>query len=351
MSASLGFAQFSRADEWAGASPDWTETTAADRLLMGEYEGRWLDAPKGHYHEINPEFVAQIQNIDAGKYRVAFMQEIARRANVYAEIDGSLDGENIRFEGSGWQAVAADGKLTGSAPRGDERIHFELKRIERKPPTLGMAPPPGAIVLFDGTSLDAWQRNDGRPASWHLLTDQKVMEVRPPRSREDREAGIGGDIRTLQEFESCRLHMEFRYPVEPGRAGQGRGNSGVFFQNIYEVQILNSYALDGKWNECGALYKHSPPMVNAALPPGQWQTYDITYTAPVVENGEIKQKARFTVLHNGILIHNDADMQHATAYPLAARTQIPALPAPIRLQDHGNAIQFRNIWLLPGDGK
>lgn len=174
------------------------------------------------------------------------------------------------------------------------------------------------------------------------------MEVRSARTDEDRKQNIGGEIQTKKSFGDCKVHLEFRYPVEPGKAGQGRGNSGFFFQGDYEVQVLNSYGLQGWWNECGALYKTSPPKVNAARPPMEWQTYDVVYKASVWENGKKVSPPRITVRLNGVLIHQDQEIPHATAHAFASRTAEPKGDGPIKLQDHGNAIQFRNIWLIPG---
>jgi hypothetical protein len=318
---------------------------------MGDYEGRWLDAPRGHYHQLNPTFVAQVLNVGVGHYRLLFKQEFDRRANRYGEIDGRLDGDTIHFESDGWVGRVTGGQLTGHRQQGSNRIRFELDRVERTSPTLGAPPPAGAVVLFDGTDLGAWEHGEGRDVTWYLVEEEQAMEVRFARDQADRDRRIGGDIFTRQHFGDCRLHVEFRYPVEAGRSGQGRGNSGVFLQNTYEVQVLNSYGLTGFWNEGAALYKHTPPLVNASLPPGQWQTYDIIYQAPVFEGGQKKENGRITVRHNGVLVHNDVELLHATAWALASRGHEAQGPAPIRLQDHGNAIQFRNIWLLEGTGK
>lgn len=348
---SAGMASSLQADSWTGATSDWTETASADRALMGDYEGRWLDAPRGHYHQLNPTLVAQVLNVGAGHYRLLFKQEFDRRANRYLEIDGRLEDDTIHFAGNGWQGSLVDGQLTGHLQQGTNRIRFELGRVVRPSPTLGLSPPAGAIVLFDGSDLGAWEHGEGRDVTWYHLEEEQAMEVRFARNQAERDRRIGGDIFTRQHFGDCRLHVEFRYPVEAGRSGQGRGNSGVFLQNTYEVQILNSYGLTGFWNEGAALYKHTPPLVNASLPPGQWQTYDITYQAPVFEDGQKVKNGRITVRHNGVLVHNDVELLHATAWALDSRSHEAQGPAPIRLQDHGNAIQFRNIWLLEGTGE
>jgi len=211
-------------------------------------------------------------------------------------------------------------------------------------PTLGAKPPRNAIVLFDGKNFNEWEHDDGRAVTWTLLGDG-AMEINPRAANKDANPPIGGGIKTKRKFKDVRYHMEFRYPVEPGKSGQGRGNSGLFFQG-YEAQILNSYGLDGLWNELGALYKMSPPKVNAARPPMEWQTYDINYTAPKFENGKLKENARITVRLNGIVVQKNEEIRHQTAHRQADRAiPAPSKAMPISLQDHSNRIQFRNIWV------
>ncbi len=329
-----------------GLSSDWTDVAPADASLMGDYQGEWLDAPRGHYFEINKPLAAQVINVRPGEYFLRFFQEHDRRADAYFEGNGKLDGEVIRFEGNGWTGEVTSEGLTG-ASGGNPGVKFSLKKVVRPSPTLGAKPPAGAVVLFDGKNFDQWQHGGGRGVTWDL-TGSGAMEVRSARSDEDRKNRIGGDIETKRKFGDCRIHLEFRYPVEPGKSGQGRGNSGFFFQGDYEVQILNSYGLEGRWNECGALYKTMPPQVNAARPPMEWQTYDIIYRASVWKDGRKVSAPRITVKHNGVLIHNDVEIPHATAHAFTTRGNEPKGEGPIRLQDHGNAIQYRNIWILPG---
>ena len=244
-----------------GVSPAWTQVAAADATLMGDYEGVWLDAPKGHYYEINKPVAAQVVNVREGEYFLRFYMQHDARADAYFEGPGKLEGGEIRFTGNGWNgAVTKDGLIGTATDLNKKSVKFELKKVTRSSPTLGMAPPPGAIVLFDGGNFDHWQHTEGQPVSWHI-TDGGAMEIRSAKSPEERRNGIGGDIRTREAFGDCRVHIEFRYPVEPGVAGQGRGNSGFFLQDGYEVQILNSYGLGGMWNECGTLYKTSPTKV------------------------------------------------------------------------------------------
>jgi len=194
--------------------------------------------------------------------------------------------------------------------------------------------PSGAVVLFDGKNLDAWSKMDGKtPPEWKLV-DGAAMEANK------------GNIITREKFDGkFRLHVEFRVPYVPKATGQGRGNSGVYVQGRYEVQVLDSYGLESKNNDCGAIYEVAAPLVNACKAPTIWQSYDIEFTAPKFEGDKKVEPARMTVYHNGVKIHDNV------AIPVnntrAGMGGDPAKPGPIMLQDHGNPVQFRNIWLLP----
>jgi hypothetical protein len=195
-------------------------------------------------------------------------------------------------------------------------------------------PPEGAIVLFDGTGLAGWsKRQGGSKPGWKLL-DGGIGEVH------------GGDIITRQKFDGdFKLHVEFRVPYMPRAKGQGRGNSGVYVQGRYEVQILDSYGLESKNNDCGAIYEVAAPLVNACKAPTVWQSYDIEFHAPKCENGKKTMPARMTVYQNGVKIHDDVKIPVNNTR--AGMEGDPCLPGPILLQDHGNPVQFRNVWLLP----
>lgn len=198
-----------------------------------------------------------------------------------------------------------------------------------------VAPPPrGAIVLFDGKHLDAWvSRNDVKKAAAWKLVDGGAMQVQ------------GGDILTKEKFDgSFLLHVEFRVPYMPKAKDQGRGNSGVYVQGRYEVQILDSYGLDSKDNDCGGIYGIAKPLVNACKAPTIWQSYDIEFHSPKFVDGKKSEPARMTVLHNGVKIHDDVKMTKDNT--TAGAGGDPATPGPILLQDHGNPVQFRNIWVM-----
>ncbi len=195
--------------------------------------------------------------------------------------------------------------------------------------------PSDAIVLFDGKDLSHWTDMKGQPARWKV--ENGYMEV----------VAKTGSIRTKQNFGDCQLHVEWASPVVVKGESQERGNSGVFLMNIYEVQVLDCYNnktyADGM---TAALYGQYPPLVNACRPPGEWQTYDIVFQRPRFdENGQVISPARFTVFHNNILVHDNVELTGPTAHKARPPYKAHADRLPISLQDHGNPIRFRNIWI------
>ena|SRR5438105_2124682 len=196
-------------------------------------------------------------------------------------------------------------------------------------------PPAGATVLFDGKSLDKWVKKDGKSKVEWKLTDGAMEGVKGH-----------GDIVTTDKFDGhFKLHVEFRIPYEPGGAGQGRGNSGVYLQGRYEVQILDSYGVKSGKNDCAAIYGVAAPTENVCKAPTVWQSYDIEFTAPKFENGKKTEPVRMTVYHNGVKVHDDVKVPVDNT--TAGLGGDPSTPGPILLQDHGHPVQFRNIWLLP----
>ncbi len=197
----------------------------------------------------------------------------------------------------------------------------ELKKQHRKSPTLGKKAPSGAIVLFDGSSIDAWVNSK--------LIDDKYL-------------GATGCY-TKQKFGDHELHIEFRTPFMPSASGQARGNSGVYLQSRYEVQVLDSFGLEGKDNECGGIYKISRPKVNMCYPPLAWQTYDIDFkSAKYDQDGEKTENARVTIRHNGVVIYDNLELPKHTA----GRHQEAPGPDSLYLQDHGNPVVYRNMWVV-----
>lgn len=198
-------------------------------------------------------------------------------------------------------------------------------------------PPSDAIVLFNGRDMSQWQSVRGGDAKW--LVKDGYMEV----------VARTGDIVSKAEFADVQLHIEWATPAVVKGTGQGRGNSGVFLQKRYEVQVLDSFNNTTYFHgQAGAVYKQYAPLVNASRKPGEWQTYDIIYHAPKFdEAGNILKKARVTVLHNGVLIQDDVEILGGTTNEEVQPTYAKHGKAPIQLQDHGNPVRYRNIWVRP----
>lgn len=198
--------------------------------------------------------------------------------------------------------------------------------------------PSDAVVLFDGTNLaKEWvSERDGSAPKW--LVENGAMTVVPKT----------GGIRTIREFENFQLHIEWRSPVVVKGESQGRGNSGVFMQGKYEVQVLDSYDNRTYRNgQAASIYKQHPPLVNACKAPGEWQTYDIIYTAPLFkQDGTYLVPPKITVLHNGVVVQNGAEVRGPTVYIGVPEYSVaPHGKGPVSLQDHGDLVSFRNIWI------
>jgi 3-keto-disaccharide hydrolase len=197
-------------------------------------------------------------------------------------------------------------------------------------------PAPGdAIGLFNGTDLSGWQSAAGTEAKWTVR--EGYVEVAPG----------AGSIVTRRSFGDVQLHIEWAAPTPPKGAGQERGNSGVFLMTLYEIQVLDSYRNDTYADgQAAAVYGQTPPLANACRPPGQWQTYDIVFHRPrFAPDGSVRDSARVTVLHNGVLVQDNTAITGRTAHGRPARYEPHADALPLMLQDHGNPVRFRNIWL------
>lgn len=243
------------------------------------------------------------------------------------EFKGKLEDGKVNFGDEKVKATIADGKITYKA--GDQEGTAE--KVHRKSPTEGEKPPEGAIVLFDGKNLDGWTKPDGKsPAGW-IVRDDGVMQVKPGEP----------DILSKHKFgKPFTLHVEFMLPFMPRARGQGRANSGVYLQNRYELQVLDSFGLKGLNNEAGGFYQAYDPKVNMCYPPLQWQTYDISFTPAKFENGKKVANARATVKHNGVVVQDDVELKHPTPGGVGEDASAQG----IRLQNHGNPLMYRNIW-------
>jgi len=205
------------------------------------------------------------------------------------------------------------------------------------------APPSDAVVLFDGTDLNGWttrRKGKSRPAGWKV--EDGYAEVVPG----------GGGIWSKQEFGDCQIHLEWAAPTPPNGRAQGRGNSGVFLMGRYEVQVLDNYQnptyADG---HAGAVYGQHPPMANACRPPGQWQTYDIVFEAPRFADDRLERPAYVTVFHNGVLVQAHTEILGPTRWRKAPKYHPHPPKGPLMLQEHGNPVRYRNVWVRPLEGE
>lgn len=198
------------------------------------------------------------------------------------------------------------------------------------------SPPSDAVVLFDGTDLSGWQTLTGAEASWKV--EDGYLEV-VPRT---------GDIQTREQFGDCQLHLEFAAPAVVKGDSQGRGNSGVFLMGLYEIQVLDCYNnptyADGT---TGAVYGQFPPLVNACRAPGEWQSYDIIWSGPRFEGETLVRPAYVTVLLNGVVVQHHTELQGPTQHKQVAAYAPHPTTGPLKLQDHGDLVRFRNIWYRP----
>ena len=299
----------------------YTDPTQAgpDYAIQGEYLGevRGDEGPK--------KVGVQVIALGDGKFMAtAYVGGLPgegwERGQERFQVEGKTkDGVTV-FKGEHAEGRLADGVLT-VYDTGGQKLG-ELKRVERASPTLGAKPPEGAVVLFDGSSLEAFEGG--------TLTPDGLLLSRPT-------------ARSKQSFGSFQLHLEFRTPFMPTATGQARGNSGVYLQNCYEIQVLDSFGLEGKNNECGGIYSVQEPRLNMCLPPLVWQTYDVEFTAPKIDNqGKKIANARVSVKHNGVSIYEDLELPRLT--PGGASAEAPT--GPLMLQDHGNPVMYRNIWIV-----
>jgi len=243
------------------------------------------------------------------------------KVTLSADLRGQAEGGKVAFSGKGWTGQIADGKLSAEGKAGKFALAFTV----RKSPTELKPPPRGATVLLPYKEGQAPATGEWANAKWPAFDDGSMMVQ-------------GGDNRTKRQFTNFRLHAEFRIPMQ----SRGSGNSGFYLLDRYEVQVLDSFAKPPYKGGCAAIYQTFPPMVNASLPPGRWQTVDIELFGPVLEGGKCVKLPVITVVHNGILVHKDVAVPHATGN---ARSRGHGAPGPIRLQDHGNPVRYRNIWV------
>jgi hypothetical protein len=297
------------------ADPAYTNPKDAgpDFAFQGEYLGQ------GGEHKWGAQVIALGEGkFDVVGYRGGLPGEGWKRGDEVRRGKGELKDGTVKIEGDTWTATIKDGVFTVMH---DGATIGELKKVERKSPTLGARPPAGAVVLFDGQSADAFEK--GQIVEENLLAATGCV--------------------SKKTFGDHTLHIEFRTPFMPSSRGQARGNSGVYPQGRYEIQVLDSFGLEGKHNECGGYYSIAEPAVNMCYPPLSWQTYDIDFTSAKWDaEGKKTANARMTVRHNGVVIHDNIDLKNGNpGYKPEGPENLGLF-----LQDHRNPVVFRNIWVV-----
>ena len=308
----------------AYAGPAWTDAEKAaeehaDFNLQGEYSGTINH--DGDEAKVGIQVIA----LGKGKFRaVGYPGGLPgdgwdgeeKKSGEAQLVDGA-----VTFKDENMSAILKDGKITIKTSDGEEL--GALEKVQRKSPTLGAKPPEGAVVLYGGPD---------DVANWKG-------------GKADEAGNLQQGVTSNETFGDHTLHVEFCIPYQPEDGGQGRGNSGLYLQGRYEVQMLDSFGLEGKQNECGGIYSVKAPDLNMAFPPLSWQTYDVEYTSAKYEGDKLVSNPRVTVKHNGVVIHKDVELpgqRNTTAAPVKAGPE----PGPVYLQNHGNPVRYRNIWAV-----
>ncbi|MBL9135573.1 MAG: DUF1080 domain-containing protein [Verrucomicrobiales bacterium] len=314
--------------------------------LVATTAGQAADAYMGHYEGVyradrsqTTKATAKVIAEGPSYYRVVVQAEplAAGDPSIQFEIYGTLQGATVQLFGRAnslrWQgSITAD---TLAASPGYYGMGLDLKKVVRRSPTEGLPAPADAVVLIPYAPGKPPETSAWNGGAWKPLEDGS-LQCEPNK----------GSITTKQVFGDIRLHVEFWLPLMADAFGQGRANSGVIINNIYEVQVLDSFGLVPSAGDCGALYDATRPKVNASFPPEQWQTYDIIFRAPRMNSdGTVAEKARITVDLNGVRIQEKVEIAGATAGSPPGKPPINAATGPLHLQDHGNRVRYRNVWL------
>lgn len=312
----------SAADDDAAVTYTSPEHVDADFALQGEFQGwQWPTGTGRSSQRVGLQVVAQGDGkFIAVKYLGGLPGDGWTSGERYL-LDGDRRGSVVPLEGATSDVEVEHDRAT--VLNHDGRIIGVLERVDRVSPTMGAEPPAGAEVLFDGESVDAFVNAHLTPEGW-----------------------LAAGTDTKSAWNDFRLHGEFMLPYKPFARGQERGNSGFYLQQRYEVQVLDSFGLEGIENECGSLYKTKRPDVNMCFPPLVWQTYDIDFVAPKFDAaGHKTDSMRISVWQNGVPIHSRAKIGNKTG----GGQQEGPQPLPLKLQGHGNPVAFRNVWIIDTD--
>jgi hypothetical protein len=305
----------------------WVSAVAADDLAVADDlaadfadQGEYASGIRGADASTGPAYGLQLVALGDGRFSARLfpggLPGNGGRASESVALEGTReDGQVIVREGN--QHITIRDHKAVLRDAADQEL-ATLVKVVRRSPLLGVPAPDGAIVLFDGQATAAFKQ---------ARVSDGLLQV-------------GTEL--IPRFRNYLLHVEFQVPFVPIARGQGRGNSGLYLQSRYEVQVLDSFGLDAANNECGALYRQRAPDINMSFPALAWQTFDITFHSPIYDRcGRKRRDARISVLHNGVLVHDRVAIHNKTG---AGQPEGPEL-LPIKFQDHGNPVQFRNIWL------
>lgn len=313
---SFGAAAFAQDQNRARLTINDLAAVDEDFHLMGEYQGQvWQN---GSCCPIGLQVVALGDGEFSAMQYACGLPGTGWNKVDREQLTGWRDGDTVKLEGESTHITVSIGCATVFDT--DGRLLGQIGKVHRQSPTLGMPAPHNAQTLFDGTNTDAFKAGQ--------MTEDGLLKE-------------GTEL--IPRFRDFTLHAEYRLPYMPYARGQGRSNSGLYLQSSYEVQVLDSFGLEGVENECGALYRYKRPDQNMCLPPLQWQTYDLTFRSPRFDSeGNKIQNARITVLHNGVAVHDDFEIERKTG---AGKPEEDIL-RPIKFQDHSNPVRFRNIWVI-----
>lgn len=307
----------------------------AEDAFIGNYEGTFK-ADLSQTTKATAKVIAE----GPAYYRVVVQAEPLTSGEPTAqfEIYGVLQGTKVglfgRANALSWRGAISDEKLT--ADPGYYGLGLELKKVTKHSPTEGAPPPAGAVVLLPYAPGKAPDTSAWRGGAWKPQEDGS-LQCDPGK----------GSILTKQNLGDMKLHLEFWLPLMAESFGQGRANSGVIINNLYEVQVLDSFGLVPSMGDCGAIYSQTRPKVNASFPPESWQTYDIVFRAPRMNaDGTVREKAQVTAELNGVKVQDKTPIEGATAGHPPGKPPANAATGPLQLQDHGNRVRYRNVWLI-----
>lgn len=323
----------------------------AEDPFVGEYAGEFVS--EAHYFKVNPKVYAQVSKPSADTYQLVLTPQLYVRATPYIREIIKADGSGeLKFgsDKASWGfkvTVDKSGEIKVMGKAGKDAVSAVLKKYERVSPSMGKPAPSGSDILIGGGNMDSWTLKDGSACDWKILDGGQVESViHPAKNGKPRR---NNTVYTKKAYESFRLHLEFKLPEDYKGMGVPRCNSGLYIGPV-EIQILDTFHADAQWGDCGALYKFVPPRANFSLPPEKWQTYDVEFKgAKFDENGKVVKYPRITAWLNGMKMYDSVELTQGTDHSQLRAESYVYKPGGLKisLQDHGDKIRFRNMWVEP----